>query len=218
MNFSKLMMGLPLVILMACDVPTTSTPAQNEAKFRALDAVAGTRTVVTGKSPLGPSARTMMKEFRDSGVYHGALAVPAGIDGAAWWNGMSSLENSTKAALAECEWVYRTTSCTLHAVTVPVDANGQQLTNVNHSAEAAETLVQMYRETDAGQFGALAETEFGVWWASWNYDSLEEAKAAALAGCERTNLQARSSLDPGLYAVIEAVLDMNCKVTITFSP
>ncbi len=218
MNFSKLFVGLPLLALMACDVPAVSSSAQNEAKFRALSAVAGTQTVVTGKTSLGPNARKLLKEFRDSGVYHGALAVPAGVDGAAWWNGMSSLASAQKAALAECAWAFRTASCTIHAVTVPVDSNGKQLSNVGHSAESRDTLLKMYRDTGTGLFGALAETEFGVWWVSWNYDSMEQAKTAALAGCGRTNAEARASLNPGLYSALAAELDMTCKVTLTFAP
>ncbi len=204
--------------LAACDAPTVSSQSQNEAKYRTLTSVAGSKNIVIGAQPTGPDARATVREFLRQNEYHGAVAVAANADVASWWVGMSSVENAKKAAVAECNFFSRSTSCTVHAVSVPVTKSGQQIVGVGHSAKAVETLKEMYVETDPGRFSALAETEFGVWFASWNYATAADARKNALDGCNDTNAEVRAETDPGLMRELATVLDMTCKITITFAP
>ena len=146
----------------------------------------GNRVGVVQGVALTSDQRSSFRDFKRGSGYFGAFYIDRSSDVSFWWQEAHNLETAKAGALKGCQVVANSKNCVLYAVLLPkgMDLNTRQAGGL--SQEAYTEYTGSYKSNQIeGRYGAIAisgASEVGV---SWNWANEAEARATAIAYCEK---------------------------------
>lgn len=146
----------------------------------------GHRVGVVQGVEVSSDQRSSFRDFKRETGYFGAFYIDRSSDYSFWVQNFHNLGTAKDVGLKGCQIVSGGGNCALYAVVVPKGMDLATPTAQGLSQEAYSEYTGAYRTRQTeGRYGAIAVSgaaEVGV---SWNWQNEAEARATAIAYCEK---------------------------------
>jgi hypothetical protein len=140
-----------------------------------------TKVTLHSEIKLARDVQAEFNEFRETGGVYGAMFVTEDGRAFSWRSRRFSVEDAMAAAQVDCEAFFRR-ACVLYATLGPAaEPDGEVLI----PDQSRDNWQKAIRETQPGNYIAIATNKAGMSGFAWDFGNASEARTAAIETCER---------------------------------